>query len=113
MHELGLTDALLRMVRDVAKKEALTHVEKITLEIGELSGVVPRYMLDCWQAVVDGTEYADTELVIESVPGIASCMDCDEEFRIDINSMRCPFCGSHNLTPVSGRDMIVKEIEAW
>ena len=113
MHELGLTDALLRMVRDVAKKEELTHVEKITLEIGELSGVVPHYMTDCWEAVIDGTEYQDTKLVIETVPGIASCMDCDEEFRIDLNSMRCPFCGSHNLTPVSGRDMLVKEIEAW
>ena len=113
MHELGLTDALLRTVRDIAKKEELTHVEKITLEIGELSGVVPRYMYDCWQAVIDGTEYADTELVIETVPGIASCMDCDGEFRIDVNDLRCPFCGSHNLTPVSGRDMTVKEIAAW
>ena len=113
MHELGLTDALLRMVRDIAKKEELEHVESITLEIGELSGVVPSYMTECWQAVIDGTEYADTELIIETVPGIASCMDCDEEFRIDLNSMRCPFCGSHNLTPVSGRDMTVKEIAAW
>ena len=113
MHELGLTDALLRMVRDIAKQEELEHVESITLEIGELSGVVPSYMSDCWQAVIDGTEYADTELIIETVPGIASCMDCDEEFRIDLNSMRCPFCGSRSLTPVSGRDMTVKEIAAW
>ena len=113
MHELGLSDALLRLVRDIVKKEELTHVEKITLEIGELSGVVPRYMEDCWEAVVDGTEYAGTKLVIETVPGIASCMDCDEEFRIDINSMRCPFCGSRSLTPVSGRDMTLREIEAW
>ena len=113
MHELGLTDALLRLVRDIAKKEELEHVESITLEIGELSGVVPRYMEDCWEAVIDGTEYAETKLVIETVPGIASCMDCDEEFRIDVNDMRCPFCGSHSLTPVSGRDMTVKEIAAW
>ena len=113
MHELGLTDALLRLVRDIAKKEELEHVESITLEIGELSGVVPRYMEDCWQAVIDGTEFAETKLVIETVPGIASCMDCDAEFRIDVNDMRCPVCGSHSLTPVSGRDMTVKEIAAW
>ena len=113
MHELGLSDALLRMVRDIVKKEELTHVEKITLEIGELSGVVPRYMADCWEAVVDGTEYAGTKLVIDTVPVIASCMDCDEEFRIDVNDMRCPFCGSRSLTPVSGRDMTLREIEAW
>ena len=112
MHELGLCDALLRTVRDIAKKEELTHVESVTLELGELSGVVPRYMADCWEAVIDGTEYAGTKLVIETVPGIASCMDCDREFRIDMESMRCPFCGSHSLTPVSGREMTLKEIKA-
>ncbi len=113
MHELGLTDALLRTIKDIVRKEELTHVDSVTLEIGELSGVVPAYMTDCWAAVIDGTEFADTKLVIEPIPGIASCMDCDGEFRIDVNSFRCPFCGSHKLTPVSGRDMTLKEIAAW
>ena len=113
MHELGLCDALLRMVRDIAVKEELTHVEKITLEIGELSGVLPNYMADCWTAVIDGTDYADTALAIETVPGIARCLDCEEEFRIDLNSMRCPHCDSDKLMPISGNDMTVREIEAW
>ena len=113
MHELGICDAILKTVDGIAKDEQLTTVHKVTLEVGMLSGVVPRFLTDCWQAVIDGTEYADTELIIETVPGIASCMDCDEEFRIDVNNFRCPFCGSHNLTPVSGRDMLLKEIAAW
>ncbi len=112
MHELGLCDALLRMVKDVAVKEELTSVQKITLEIGELSGVVPAYMSDCWTAVTDGTDYEETELVIETVPGIARCLDCEEEFRIDLNSMRCPFCKSDKLMPISGNDMTLREIEA-
>ncbi len=112
MHELGLCDALLRMVKDVAVKEELTSVQKITLEIGELSGVVPAYMSDCWTAVTDGTEYEHTELAIETVPGIARCLDCEEEFRIDLNSMRCPFCKGDKLMPISGNDMTLKEIEA-
>ena len=113
MHELGICDAILKTVDGIAKEEELVSVHKVTLEVGMLSGVVPSFLMDCWQAVIDGTEYADTELIIETVPGIASCMDCDEEFRIDLNSMRCPFCGSRSLTPVSGRDMTVKEIAAW
>ena len=112
MHELGLCDALLRMVKDVAVKEELTSVQKITLEIGELSGVVPAYMSDCWTAVTDGTEYEQTELAIETVPGIARCLDCEKEFRIDLNSMRCPFCRGDKLMPISGNDMTLKEIEA-
>ena len=68
MHELGLCDALLRMVDGIVAEEKLTAVHKITLEIGELSGVVPRFMTDCWTAVADGTRYAQTALVIETVP---------------------------------------------
>ncbi len=112
MHELGLCDALLRMVKDISVKEELTQVESITLEIGELSGVVPAYMNDCWAAVVDGTPFQDTALRIETVPGVARCLDCEEEFRIDLGSMRCPFCGGDKLMPISGNDMTLKEIEA-
>lgn len=112
MHELGLCDALLRMVRDIAVQEELTQVQKLTLEIGELSGVVPAYMSDCWTAVVDGTEFQATELVIETTPGVARCLDCEQEFRIDLRSMRCPFCRSEKLMPISGNDMTLKEIEA-
>lgn len=112
MHELGLCDALLRLVKDVAAKEELASVEKITLEIGELSGVVPAYMTDCWAAVIDGTDYENTKLEIETVPGVARCLDCEEEFRVDLKTLRCPFCQSDKLMPISGRDMTLKEIEA-
>ena len=112
MHELGLCDALLRMVKDVCVREELSHVEKITLEIGELSGVVPHYMTDCWAAVTDGTDFQDTAMEIETVPGTARCLDCEQEFRIDLNSMRCPFCRGEKLMPLTGRDMTLKEILA-
>ena len=111
MHELGLTDALLRMVRDIAKKEELEHVESITLEIGELSGVVPHYMADCWQAVIDGTPYAETELVIETVNGLIRCEDCGHEFSADLNRLWCPKCMGKRLTPLTGTDLMIKEIE--
>ena len=112
MHELGLCDALLRMVDGIVAEEKLTAVHKITLEIGELSGVVPRFMTDCWTAVADGTCYAQTALVIETVPGAARCEDCGVEFRVNPDDLRCPVCHGSRLTPISGKDMTLKEIEA-
>ena len=113
MHELGLCDALLRMVKKIVAEEELEHVSKITLEVGDLSGVLPHYMLDCWQAVIDGTDYADTELVCETVPGTARCLDCEVEFRADVNNLRCPFCNGNKLMPLTGTDMTIREIEAY
>ncbi|MBR2807723.1 MAG: hydrogenase maturation nickel metallochaperone HypA, partial [Oscillospiraceae bacterium] len=46
MHELGICDALLKMVRGIAKDEELEEISRITVEVGSLSGVVPAYMSD-------------------------------------------------------------------
>lgn len=113
MHELGLMDAVIRTVGRITKEGNLTNVRKIVLEVGELSGTVPHFITDCYNAVVADTEYENTELVIEIVPGIARCNDCKIEFRIDIEELCCPTCHGKNLTPVDGKDLTIKEIEAY
>ena len=110
MHELGLCDYILKTVDRVAKEEALTEVQSVTLEVGLLSGVVPRFMEDCWQAVVDGTPYENTALVIETINGIARCLDCGHEFSADLERLYCPKCVSRRITPVTGNDLTLKEI---
>jgi len=113
MHELGLMDAMLKTVGRIVKEEQLTTVRKIVLEVGELSGTVPHFITDCFAAVASGTPYENTELVIEMVPGIAHCNICSIKFRIDIESLCCPQCEGKNLTPVEGKDLTIKEIEAY
>ena len=111
MHELGICDAILKTVDGIAREEQLTVVHKITLELGMLSGVVPRFMTDCWQAVIDGTPYEHTELVIETINGLARCEDCGHEFSADLERLYCPKCMSRRLTPLTGTDLMIKEIE--
>ena len=112
MHELGLCDALLRMVDETAKEEELEKVLSVTIEIGTLSGVVPKYMEDSWEAVVDGTPYRETKLRIEAVEGTALCLDCGLEFTPDLNKLSCPNCRGNKLKPLTGRELTLKEIEA-
>ena len=97
MHELGICDALLKMVDKIARDEQLKGISKITVEVGTLSGVIPKYLEDCWEAVVDGTGYMDTRFVVEVLEGKARCLDA---------------CGGDKLAPISGRDLTLKEIEA-
>ena len=110
MHELGICNALLKMVRGVAKEQALQEIQRITVEVGSLSGVVPAYMADCWEAVTDGTELEGVEFVIEELKGTARCLDCGREFPADVEHLRCHSCGSEKLTPMTGRDLTLKEI---
>ena len=76
MHELALCDAMLKMVRDISREQALEGVRSITVRVGTLSGVVPRFLTDCWVAVTDGTEYDGVPLLVETEAGRARCLDC-------------------------------------
>ena len=112
MHELGICDAVLKTVDGVVKEEKLTVVHSVTLEVGLLSGVVPRFLSDCWEAVIDGTPYQNTKLNIEIINGLARCEDCGCEFSADLEKLWCPKCAGRRLTPLTGTDLTIKEIEA-
>lgn len=71
MHELALCDAMLKMVRDISREQALEGVRSITVRVGTLSGVVPRFLTDCWTAVTNGTEYDGVPLRVETEAGPA------------------------------------------
>ncbi len=112
MHELGLADAVLNIVDRVAQEED-GQVLSVTVELGDLSGVVHRFLTDAWEAVRDKTPYSHVPLRIHPVPATAKCLSCGRVFVVDPENLRCPDCKSDLLNPLSGRDMTVTEIEIY
>lgn len=79
MHEVGIISAMLRQIDRIMQQEQLTKVEKIVIEVGELSGVIPHYMEECYPAAVYKTKFADTKLEMITIPGIVRCERCGRE----------------------------------
>ena len=48
MHELGVVFHIVDEVEKVAKENNVKHIFKVTLEIGEVSTIVPDYFRDCF-----------------------------------------------------------------
>ena len=48
MHELGVVFHVIKIVEEVAAENQLTEVESVTLELGEVSGVIESYLQNCW-----------------------------------------------------------------
>ncbi len=111
MHELGILSAMVKTIETVAKQEQLQRIEKVVLQVGELSGVVPSYLESCYPAAVYKTFMENTALELEIVPGIARCNDCGAEFNAVACDLQCPECASQNLTALSGRELVIKEIQ--
>ena len=114
MHEVGIISAMLKTIEGVMEEENLTHVEKIVLQVGELSGVLPHYMRECFPAAVYKTRFQDTKLELDIVPGIARCNRCGKEFNGLKYDLTCPDCGNRDdFTRLTGDELIIKEIQGY
>ena len=48
MHELGIVFHIIDSIEEVGRQNKLRRVSTVTLELGEVSGVVDTYLVDCW-----------------------------------------------------------------
>ena len=77
MHELGIVFHIMDGVERVAAENQLAKVSAVVLELGEVSGVVPDYLTDCWKWAAARTELVKgSELRIETLPAITHCDGC-------------------------------------
>lgn len=112
MHELGVVIEVVEAVENFAKKNEITKIDTLVLQIGELSSMIPRYIEACYSVAVDGTLLQDTKLEIEILPGNAICKNCNVVFNLIQNNGRCPKCGSIDLDILCGKEFTIKEIVA-
>lgn len=113
MHELGVVFHIIKQVDKVAKDNNAHIVKSVTLQIGEVSMIVPHYFEDCWKWAVDNrSEYMHgCKLIIETIPAVTFCQDCENEYETIKFGKICPFCNSNNTYLKQGNELIIKEIE--
>lgn len=75
-----------------------------------LSLVIPKYVEDIYPVVVGDTWLKDTKLVINVIPGMAECDECNELFHVIEHEGYCPNCGSFEKPILSGKDFLIREI---
>ena len=111
MHELGLVMHVIRSVEEVAAENRIPQVSAVTLEIGEVSGVVHRYLTDCWAwAVKKSDTLQNARLIIEETPALTYCDSCGKQYRTVSYGKICPHCGSAETWLLTGTEMNIKEI---
>lgn len=86
-------------------------VTSVTMEIGELSGVVPEAVEFCFEACSKGTLLDGARLVIDRIPAAARCPACGETFSIHTYYDPCPACGSYAVIITAGEELRVRELE--
>lgn len=104
---------VVKTVEDFAKKNEVTHIDTLVLQIGELSSIIPQYIESCYPAAVNGTLLQDANLKIEIIPGNAICNICNQVFNLMENDNKCQNCESEEWGLLSGKEFLIKEIAAY
>ena len=107
MHELAITQSVVDMV---VERTAGRRVDRVRLDVGALSGVVPDAMQFCYELIVSGTPLEGSTLVIEQTRGAAHCRSCGQDFALDRLILLCD-CGSAEVDVVAGRELRVLSVE--
>ena len=113
MHELGIVYEVIKVVDSFVIENKITKVDKIVLEIGQLSQAIPRFIEQCYPAAVSETKYEDTKLEIITLPANGACNICHDVYNIVEHRRVCPTCKSEDFRLISGQEFSIKEIVAY
>lgn len=111
MHEMSLTESVVEILQDEARRQGYSRVKKVWLEIGVLSGVEPEAMEFCFDVVTRGTLAEGAHLEIIRAPGQGWCLDCEKTVALSERFGACPECGGYKVQMTGGDEMRVKELE--
>ena len=113
MHELGVVFRIIDDLTELGKENELEKIHSVTLQLGEVSGVVPSLLTDAWKWAANRTELMkDSELIIETLPAVTYCEDCKSEYETVAYGKICPNCGSEHTYLLKGNEFMIKEIAA-
>lgn len=113
MHELGLVFHIVNRLEELAEEQKLEKIQSVTLELGEVSGVLPDYLIDGWNWTIKKHPIMDNaELKIETLRAVTICNSCGKTYSTVEHGRICPFCRSDDTVLVKGNEMNIKEIEA-
>ena len=110
MHELGLIFQVIKIVAPLAEENHVDRILKVTLQIGEISYVVPEYIEELFPDACEGTPLEGCELEIQSVKARGKCRKCRRAFDILQFNGECPRCKAVDYDLLSGDEFLVKEV---
>jgi len=111
MHEASIALSILEKANEIAEEHKSRRINSITIALGGLSGIDSESLLFSFDAIKVGSIAEQAVLKIIEIPIEINCYDCKKSVILEDRFLICPECGSINIEVISGREMLIKEIE--
>ena len=113
MHELGIVFHMIDTLEEIGRENELTSISRVTLDLGEVSGVLPDYLQNCWRWAADRTTLLQgATLDVQQIDAVTVCNSCGRTYGTIKYGKTCPHCGSPDTVLLQGLEIEIREIEA-
>ena len=111
MHELGVVFHMIDLLEEVGRESGLASIAQVRLNLGEVTGVIPSYLQDCWRWAADRTELlAGAALEVTTVAAVTVCNACGRTYATLEHGKVCPHCGSTDTELLHGLEIEVDSV---
>ena len=105
MHEVSMMQNTLDIAIAQAKQNNATKIDRLTMNIGELSGVIPEALEFAFKVLTNKTIAENAQLEINFIAVVCHCQKCDCDFQPEAYIYECPQCGQISSDVISGREL--------
>ena len=111
MHELPITQSILKISLRYAEQAGGKRITDLHLVIGKLSYVVDDSVQFYWDMIAKGTMAEGAILHFQRVPVEFLCLDCSHRYPVDDETLACPHCQSTRVKVASGDEFRLESID--
>jgi hydrogenase nickel incorporation protein HypA/HybF len=110
MHEAGIVNNIIDMVKESIPPENISRLETIEIELGKMSNVLPEALEFCFHTYIEHSTFQNIRLKIKELNLNIYCKDCNNLFETPDFIFNCPKCISSNLEIIGGDELIISKL---
>ncbi len=111
MHELSVTESLLKIAVQHADKANATRVTDLHIVIGDLASMVDDSIQFYWDIIARDTIAEQATLHFRRVPAQLQCNTCLKTYSPTDRELICPKCGHVGAKIIAGEEFFLESID--
>lgn len=111
MHELSVTESLLKIAVEHAEKAGAQRVTDLHIVIGDLASMVDESIQFYWDIIAKDTIAEQATLHFRRIPAELQCATCSEKYHPTDKELICPKCSGAGARIITGEEFFLESID--
>lgn len=111
MHEMALMGGVFEVIERTLINHDVKRVLQVKLKVGELTNAQPDALQMVFEAFCKDSICEGAELIIERVPVLGRCRNCQLEFTVETMFFLCPKCQNTSIEVIQGDELLLESME--